>query len=266
MKLPQLKIFRFNKRQKFILSSLILTTGFLLIQFLDQAYKFIGIGFLGVSTILLFIWAIRDGLGVNMTLMSLVLPLYFTLGVGLFWFLLPANIYTQIPTLIFYGIGIYALFLTANIYTVAAIRNIALLRAARGVGFVMTLITSFLVFDTILSLRSPIYINSFLFFLFSFPLYLQGLWVIPLEHKPDKELFRYSLVFSIIIFEFSLLLYFWPVSVVVGSLFLTAAMYASLGLGQAHFEARLFPATVREYLLVGALVFMGMFVATRWGV
>ena len=65
--------------------------------------------------------------------------------------------------------------------------------------------------------------------------------------------------------EIALSLYFWPVTVVVGSLFLTIAVYMLLGLGQAKIEGRLFSQTVREYLIVGVLVFIGMFFATRWG-
>jgi hypothetical protein len=127
-----------TKRQRFIISSIVLSLGFFGVQFLAERYRFLSIFILGVFCLLLFIWSLREGLGKNMTLLVLVLPLYYTVGVGLFWFLLPTNIYTRIPILIFYGLGVYALLLTSNIYTVAAIRTIALLRAARGVGFVFT--------------------------------------------------------------------------------------------------------------------------------
>jgi hypothetical protein len=38
-----------------------------------------------------------------------------------------------------------------------------------------------------------------------------------------------------------------------------------LGLGQAKLEGRLFSQTIREYLMVGVLVLLSMFLATRWG-
>lgn len=59
--------------------------------------------------------------------------------------------------------------------------------------------------------------------------------------------------------------FFWPVSVVVGSLFLTVTFYMLLGLGQAKVEERLFPAVVREHVVVGIVVFLAMFIATHWG-
>ncbi len=254
-----------SKRRRFVLTSVLLSLGFVAIQFLTDQNRFWAIGALGLVTMILFAWSLWENLGRNMTLLTLVLPTIFTLGVGVFWFLLPSNIYTKIPIVIFYGIGIYVLSLTMNIYSVAAVRTIALLRAAKGVGFVLGLVTSFLVFDTLLSLRSEIYILVPLVFIISFPLYLQGLWTVTLESKYSKYLITLSTAFSLITAQIAAALYFWPVTVVVGSLFLTVTFYMLLGLGQAKLDDRLFPATVREYLVVGALVFIAMFLATHWG-
>lgn len=254
-----------SKRKRFIITSGLLSLGFLGVQILDENFRFAAIGGLVALTLLLFVWCLRSGLGFNMSLLSLVLPVLFTLGVGLFWFLLPTNVFTRIPVLFFYCFGIYALCLTTNIYTVSAIRTIALLRAARGVGFVLTLVTAFLLFDAIISLKVSIFLTTLLAWITSIPLFAQGFWVIPLEKKFSKKLMILSLVGSLILAEIATSLYFWPVTIVVGSLFLTVSMYVILGLGQAQLEARLFKTTIREYLLVGILVFVGMFFATRWG-
>lgn len=253
-----------SKRRRFVISSVILSLGFVGIQFLSDQNRFWLIGFLSAMTVILFIWSLWEGLGLNMTLLSLILPTVFTLGVGLFWFLLPASIFARIPIVIFYGIGLYILELTMNIYTVSAIRTIALLRAARGVGFVLTLITSFLVFDAILSLKAPIYWNVPLVIFASVPLYFQGFWSVVLEKEFSKDVLMITLVCSLVIGEIAASLYFWPATVVVGSLFLTVAMYVLLGLSQAKLEDRLFPVTIREHLTVGALVFVAMFFATHW--
>ena len=178
-----------RKRKKFIIISILLSLGFIGLQFVGDQYRFLSIAGLGVATLLLFIWALKDGLGFNATLLTLILPVVFTVGVGLFWFLLPVNVFARIPIVALYGIGIYALCLTLNIYTVAAIRTIALLRAARGVGFILTLLTFFLVYDTILSLRVSVYLNSLSIALISRPLYLQAFWSIPLEkHIGTQEI------------------------------------------------------------------------------
>ena len=254
-----------SKRRRFLITSSLLSLGFVGIQFLTDQNRFWAIGVLGLATIILFFWSLYEGLGKNMTLLTLTLPTVFTLGVGTFWFLLPANIFARIPIVIFYGLGIYILCLTMNIFTVSAIRTIALLRAARGVGFVLTLTTSFLVFDAILSLRSQLFYLLPLVLIISFPLFLQGFWSVVLEKEFSKNIFIISILSTLIMLEMAVAIFFWPVTVVVGSLFLTVAFYVLLGLGQSKLEGRLFAATVREHLTVGALVFIAMFFATHWG-
>lgn len=254
-----------TKRRKFVITALTLSLGFLLVNFLDNQYRFWFIGGLTILTELLFVWSLVEGLSFDATLLTLILPGLFTLGVGLFWFLLPTTIFARIPIVILYGLGIYAMCSTSNIYTVSAIRAIALARAAKGVGFVLTLLTSFLIFDAILSLRSPIWITVPLIAVSSFPIYLQGLWASSLEKRLEKDILIYALLFSLGMGEVSLLLYFWPVTVVVGSIFLTIGMYMLLGLGQANKEGRLFKATIREYLTIGIVVFIAMLFAPRWG-
>ena len=254
-----------SKRTRFVITSLILSFGFIGVQFLNDQNRFWAIGILGLLIFTLFLWSLFESLGRNMTLLTLVLPVMYTLGVGFFWFLLPANIFARIPIVLFYGIGIYILCLTANIYSVASVRTIALLRAARGVGFVLTLIVSFLVFDAILSIRTEIYYLVPAVFVLSFPLYLQGFWSMVLDKEYSGELMKLSLISSLITAELSAALYFWPTTIVVGSLFLTASFYMLLGLGQAKLEERLFKSTIREHLLVGALIFAAMFIATHWG-
>jgi hypothetical protein len=254
-----------TKRQKFLATSFALTIGFIGIGFLENQFRFFAIGGLTLLTVILFIWSLWEGLGRNMTLLTLILPTFFTAGVGIFWFLLPANPFARLPVLLFYGFGIYALSLTSNIYTVSAVRTIALLRAARGVGFVLTLATCFLVFDAILSLRENIFITAPAIFVCAFPLFIQGFWIMLLEKKISGYVLLLALVFSLILGELSAGLFFWPVTVVVGSLFLTVAVYVLLGLGQAKLEGRLFSQTVREYISVGAVVLLGTFFATHWG-
>lgn len=254
-----------SKRKRFIITSFVLTSGFAVVQFLEQKYKFIGIGSLGIFTLFLFYWSLFEGLGLNFTLVSLVLPFLFTVGVGFFWFLLPASVFTQVPVLAFYGLVVYALCLTQNVFTVAAIRTIALLRAARGVGFVLTLLVSFLLFNTVLSLKLFVWWEALLVFIVSFLIFFQGLWQVMLNSSFEKDLLLYSFFLSSFLVEIGILLFFWPVTVVVGSLFLTSLVYVLLGLVQAKLEGKLFPQTVREYLLVGFFVLISMFLATSWG-
>lgn len=253
-----------SKRKKFLITSALLASGFVGINFLDNVWRFWAIGGLTLLTVVLFFWSLSEGLAVDATLLTLILPALFTLGVGTFWFLLPTTIFARIPVVILYGVGTYALGLTLNIYTVSAIRTIALARAAKGVGFVLTLFTAFLLFDALFSIKTQIWIFTLLIIAVSLPLFLQGFWSTKLTKEFGKKLLFYSLVCSLLIGEIGLMLYFWPVTVVVGSLFLTIGVYTLLGLGQASLEGRLFTQTVRDYLTVGLLVFISMLIVTRW--
>lgn len=254
-----------SKRLRFLISSIILLFGFVSIQFVDESFRFQMIAILVFISGLFSYWSFYEGIGLNMTITSIILPMLYTLGVGIFWFLLPASVYTQIPIVIFYAVGAYVLFSTMNIYTVSSSKTIALLRAARGVGFVLTLVTAFLLFDAILSIRQNAFISSSLVFTTSFLLFIQGFWSIDLEKKLDAKIRLITLISSLVITELALSISFWPVTVVVGSLFLTSGVYLLLGLGQTKLEDRLFAGAIREYLTVGLIVFIGMFFATHWG-
>lgn len=254
------------KKYRYAITSLVLSAGFVFIQLLNGVSRFPAIFLLMIFTGLLSAWSFIEGLGKNMTWISLILPMLFTLSVGLFWFLLPSSVFTRIPIVMFFAVGIYVLISTMNIYTVSStLRNIALLRAARGVGFVLTLVTSFFVFDAILSIKQSPLVSSGLILVSSFLMFLQGFWSITLEKNFNKEVFMLSLISAFVITQISTILFFWPVTVVVGSLFLTSGVYLLLGLGQAKLEERLFSAIVKEYLTVGLIVLIGMFFATRWG-
>lgn len=254
-----------TKRQKFVISSFLLALGFFLTQYVDLSWKYQAIVGLSFFSLVLSLWSLGGGVGKNATLLTLVLPAFFTSGVGLFYFLLPATMITRIPILILYAVGIYALLLTANIYTVSTARTIALLRAAHAVGFLLTLLTAFLLFDTISSLRLDFWANGPGAFLIAFPLFLQGFWSIELEHKVSREVLYLALGFAVVLGEMATVLSFWPITVPVGSLALTTVLYIGLGLGQAKLQQRLFAKTVREYLLVGAAVFITMFLTAKWG-
>ena len=264
-----------TKRQKFVLSSLLLAAGFLGIQFVDFDYRYLSVGGLVFFSLLLCLWALKDGLGKNATLLSLVLPALFTGGAVLFFlglgdspfFLSLHEIFKigiRILLVAVYVIGIYALFLTSNIYNVATARTIQLLRAAHAVGFVLTLVTAFFLFNTILSLRPDFWFVGVGMGLVAFPLLLQGFWSIELEHSISREILYLSIGLSLVVSEIATILSFWPVTVPVGSLALTTILYMGLGLGQAKLQQRLFDKTVREYLLIGLFVFVIMFFTANW--
>lgn len=253
-----------TKRQKFVATTLVLCGIFLFSASLENINRILTIGIVSLLSIVLFFWSLGDSLQRNATLVVLIPPALFTLGVGSFWFLLPSNPAAKVPVVIAYGIGLYALSLISNIYSVSAIRTIALLRAAKSVGFVITLFTSFLLFDAIFSARLFVSIDAVLVFITSFLLVLPNLWTTSLDTKIEKKVVIHALSYSFLISLFSTALFFWPTLVVENTIFLTVVLYVLLGMGQANLEGRLFKETAREFLIVAAIVVVSMVLFTSW--
>jgi len=262
MKLKKIDI---SKRQKFIISAALLSASLLTIQLTNVSWRYQAIFGLTILTYLLSAWSLREGVSGIEWLTVLILPTLFTAGVGLFYFLLPASWLARLPVAALYGLGLYALLLTENIFSVAAIRNIQLLRSAHAVGFLLTLLTAFFLYDTILSFRLPFWLNFVFVFLVSLPLFIQGLWSVKLEEKISGQIWFYSLALSLIVAEGALALSFWPVTVSAGSLALITIMYVVLGLTQHYLSQRLFKRTINEYLTVGIIVLAVILITTHWG-
>ena len=156
------------------------------------------------------------------------------------------------------------IFLTENIFIVASIRTIALFRAAQTVGFLITLLTAFFWYNTIFSFRFFGWWNALLVLAVSFPLIFQSLWSVDPGEKPGANILLFSVVSSLIISELTLVVSFFPVNVLTGSLFLTCFAYILIGLSSAWLVGRLFRQTIKEYLIVGGLMFLFLLLTTSW--
>lgn len=254
-----------TKRKKFIISSFLLSVGLFFIQSGGLPNRYLAIFILSLLTIPLTLWSLKEALKGPIWIVSWILPLTFTAGIGLFYFLLPGTFFTTLPIILLYFIGLYALFLSENIFSVAAIRTIQLFRSAWAVSFLLTLLISFLLYDTILSFRLPFYFNFVLVFLCSFLIFLHGCWSVNLDEKISGKIFLYTIMLSLGMGQIALILSFWPTGITLSSLFLTSIVYVSLGLTEAKLSDRLFKKTIWEYLLVGLAVFFVILFYTVWG-
>jgi len=258
-------VFKLNKRKKFIITAIVLTLGLLAIHLTGITWRYPALVILAVLTYFLSAWSLKEGLNGVEWLTVLTLPVLFTISVGLFYFLTPTSWWARVPIIILYGGGIYGLLLTENIFSVAAMRTIQLVRSAHAVSFLLTLATSFFIYNVIFSFRQPVWVNFIAVLLFSFPLILQGLWCINLEPRIEKNLWLKTVALSLVMGEMALVFSFWPVSVAVGSLSLTTTLYIALGLTQQYLNERLFKKTINEYIAVGVAVLIVILLTTRWG-
>lgn len=243
-----------RKRQKFVFSSLLLTLGFYFMQLASLELRYALIVFFVATTWVLAAWSLREGLVGIEWFTVLTPPSIFSGAMALFYVLLPQFWLAKTAVIILYLIGIYALLLCGNIFSVAAIRTIALLRAAQTVGFIITLVTGFMLYNTLFSLHLGFWFSAPIIFLVTLLLSFPALWSVEVGEKGDKKLIILSLVISIWVAMFSLAISFWPVSLSMSSLFLTTMLYSLLGITQHHISQRLNVRMIWEYLIVSGIV------------
>ena len=137
--------FNLTKRQKIIVTTVILTLGLLSTQLVDFNLRFRFIGGLGVLAYILSLWALWEGLNLTKAIVLMILPTFFTVAVSSFYFLLPVRWLTRLPVAFVFGLLFYLLLLSQNVFNVAAIRTIPLYRAASTAAFLFTLLSAFFI-------------------------------------------------------------------------------------------------------------------------
>lgn len=253
-----------TKRQQFVGITTALTTGLVLTQIVPIEFRYGMVVMLSFAAYGLSAFGLRDDLQGIEWVTLLILPTAFTAAISLFYFLLPVRWLTRIPIAVLYAVGMYGLLLTENIYNVAASRTIALLRAAHSVGFLLTLVTYFLLIQTLLSLRLLPFFNALATGIISFLLIFQFLWAIELTNGVGERLKHISILLSVIFSQLAWAFSFWPVSLVLQTLFLTTCFYSMVGMAQQYLVERLYKKNVMEFTMVTVLVFVIIFLATHW--
>jgi len=248
-------LFNISKRQKFIISVIILS---LILFFSEHLFGKGGVYMaflLSFLTDLFVFWAIRKDLKDNLSLQVFILPLFYSLACALFYFLVPARFLTRIGMSLLYAFGLYSLLLSENIFIVSSIRTIALLSSARTVSFIVTLLSYFFMANVILSLHLNIFITLLFIFAFSFPLILHSIWTHTLEGDFRSHL-EWVLLITVCIVETALMLWFWPTTPTIIGLFLTCLFYILVGISQVWLDRRLFKGVMWEYVWVTVIVFL----------
>lgn len=257
--------YEITKRQKFILMSFFLTGILLAIQTVSSDLRFQIIGILALATIFLSVFSLWGELSGVKYFVLLLLPVYFVAGASLFYFLLPVRWLTRVPFAALFGISVYLLMLTSNIYNVAAIRTIALLRAAHAVGVLFSLISTFFLANVLFSLHLASYWTILGLIVIVLPLYVAGLWSYELEDFISKRVFNYSVIFTYLTAQIALIFSFWPIAPISEALSVATIMYVFLALSQLDFSQKLKARIVWEYLSVAFTVFVVILITTRWG-
>lgn len=253
-----------TKRQVLVLITIVLTAGLLLTQIVPLDYRYPMVFLLAIMTYTLSAFGLRHDLKGIEWLTLLILPTTFTAAIALFYFLLPVRWLTRIPVVVFYGVGMYALLLTENIYNVAAERSIALLRAAHTIGFLITLVTYFLLLQTLLAFRLDPTTNTIITGIISYFMVFQTLWAIELKEHVSVRLWHITIALTIVFMQIMWALSYWPAKPTIQALFLTTMFYATVGMAQQYLVDRLYKKTVSEFFSVSFVVFVLLLITTTW--
>ena len=252
-----------SKRERLIFSVIVLSLGLFIAEHLLGKSGIFTVFTIAILTDLLLFLSLQPDLKGNTFLQIFILPFFFSLSFGLFYFLVPARYLTRIFTTSLYAIGLYSLFLSENIFTVSSIRTIALLASARTVSFVIVLISYFFLSNVLFSLHIQFIPFLILLFLFSFPLVVYSIWTYTLEKKLFQDVY-WPLVLTLVILEAGSMLWFWPSMPTVLAIFLTGVFYATVGISQIWFERRLFKSVMWEYIWVSSVVLITLLLFTSW--
>jgi diacylglycerol kinase len=209
-------------------------------------------------------FSILEGIEKIEWLMLFILPVYFTVSLVLFYFLLPVRWLTRLPFIVIYAISIYAILLSSNIFNVGVEKSLPLFRAAFSVNFLFLSLTLFLILNLILSFRLNFFSNFLVIFLFTLPLIWQFLWSVDPKITLSQIVVKYGLLINLIMAEVGWVFSFVPVKASILAVFLTAGFYSLLGLFQAYIEERLFRERIREYLFVLIFVFILTILSINW--
>ncbi|KKU91878.1 MAG: hypothetical protein UY21_C0009G0069 [Microgenomates group bacterium GW2011_GWA1_48_10] len=275
-----------SKRQKFIAATILLLAGIVLIRLgifegVSWRLRVAGFALFSLPVTLISLWD-EDLSGVEVFILP-ILPICVAVGSVLVYPLLPVrldsflifnvssdtslllSILMKLVFLAIFVVGYYASLLTSNIYNVAAVRGIQLLRVAQSIGFLLAVASALMFYLVIASFHLSNLVNLITVFGVSLLLAFYTIWSVGLQSRVSARVVGFSLVTALILGQIAWALSFWPVSVSIFALFLTAIFYEAVGIIQYHLNERLNRRVVNEFVMVAAVIIFLIGLTATWG-
>lgn len=255
-----------SKRLKISLTSLILSAGLFAFPLITNDFRIQFLVGLVIASYFLSVWSIFQDLSGFEFITLFVLPVLLTLSFGLFIDRYGPAPQVRLILAAIYGVVIYTCLLAENIFNVSAERNIPLLRAARTVGYLITLFVCFAFFSLFFSLGFDWWLLGIVSFIVGTLLFAQALWQIELEETLSRELVINSIVAGFSVCQLGAALAFWPLNPPKVGLAITALVYVTLGIMQHLAKDDLTKRAAFEYVFVAFSVFLFLTITTSWGI
>lgn len=245
-----------RRREKFVLTALILSLLLFVTQMVDLSFRYWSILAFAVLTYFLSGWALMEDLQKHEFFTILPLPALYALSVSLFNLFIPENWLSRVLLFIFFAMGMYAILLSSNIFSVAKARTIQLLYAAQAISLFFTLLISFLFISIIFVLKLPFWLIVPLVGLTHFPLVFSSIWSVNLKSKIERGELLISFLPTLVVMQFALVLSFLPLDDWLVALLIMALLYLYLSFTHSYLKGRLFDKVVKEYLFVAASIWV----------
>jgi len=258
------------KRLRYVISSVLSAVGFYLFINLPYESHYYGL-LVGVVLIAFCFWF---GLGIIFEksfytrIMSILMPIGFFIGFGLFVALIPQSFWFFLLSSVFFGFICYVIFLVENVFIVSiGNKTPPLYRAAYTVGSIISLVTTFFLLDSLFSFRLAYWWNMLLVMAISLTVFLYLFYSVTIELPDDgkqKNMWLYVLVPSFLVSQLSLVLSFWPVGIFKGSVYLVAIIYVISSLIQMDLRERLFKKSWLTFVWISIAIFSGVILTSSW--
>jgi len=259
-----------SKRLRYLISSVLSATGFYFFINLPYASHYYGL-LVGIVLVAFCFWF---GLGIIFEpsfytrLMSVLMPVGFFVGFGLFVALLPQGFLMELLMSIIFGVVCYIIFLVENVFLVSiGNKTPPLYRSAYTVGFMILLLMAFFLFDSLFSFRFIYWLNAILILIVSILIFTYLFYSVTIELSDDgkeKSVISYVLIPSFLVSQLGLVLSFWPVGIFKGSVYLVSVVYIVSSLIQMDLRGRLFKKSWMTFFWISVAVFLGMILTTSW--
>ena len=257
---------QFTKRVKISIITIFLSLALFCLPFVEARLQLYFLAAVVTASYLLSVWSIYQDLHGFEFVNLFVLPVFLTLSFGLFVYQFKPGPEVRLLLSFVYGVVIYINLLAENIFNVSAERNIPLLRAARTVGYLVTLFVSFAFFSLLYGLGLSWWILTLVSFVFGSLIFAQAVWQVELEETLSRELVLISLVAGLLLAQLATALAFWPLTPPKVGLAMTAMVYVTLGILQHMIQKDLTTRAAFEYVFLAFSVFLFLIVTTTWGI
>lgn len=257
---------RLTKRVKISIITTILSLGLFSVPFIENSIKIYFLAAIVFASYVLSVWSIYQDLHGFEFINLFVLPVLLTLSFGLFIYRFQPGNEIRLLLTVVYGIVVYINLLAENIFNVSAERNIPLLRAARTVGYLVTLFVSFAFFSLLFGLGLSWWVLTIISFLIGILIFAQAIWQVELEETLSRKLILMSLVAGLLLAELATALAFWPLTPPKVGLAMTAMVYVTLGILQHMIQKDLTSRAAFEYVFLAFSVLLFLIVTTTWGI